>query len=689
MLTSIEEQQLRSLLVRNIDMHKRRVINAADAVDPGDYITKGQSTGVVTSVLKLAGFTTTPSGIIVPLNVDGLSGLLADPQTPLSHAVSHETQGSDEVNVSNLTGLLDEPQEALPHNFEHENDGLDPLHIDDLADPSDNTRLNASTSTHGLLPKLDGNVAHFLDGTGSFSTPAGGGGGAPSAHATTHESAGSDEIDVQNLYGMLSSIQEPIPHAEDHQADGLDPLRIDELANPWDITDLNVSASAHGLTPKSPGDDTKYLNGASTPAYAQPRDSDLSLTDITTNNLSFTKHGFAPKAPNDSTMFLDGTGVFSTPGGSGGIGVTVPGICNGRLTLAPGFPVYQPKAATPTSTNTTTDIVTWAADPGWVTGTIVTPASTLAGLTAGTRYFYGSLSSTTGAFYTSVANANANASKVDLTASVTQQIIPSGISQTSINFSPYNGSQISLYDGSSAWTTLSFVETNLALGTLTSALPYDVFAYNNSGVVALELLAWTSDTARATAIVLQNGVWVKSGATTRRLLGTLRTDSTTTTIQDLGGIASQIGGKWFVQNVYHQFSVNLIVWDGTDNYAYNLATIRQANGATGMKIEVIATLPYNDILADILAIVRTSTTSTVAMNGWGINSTTVFSGIPGSSAGQAGYGINHGRYYGPLPLGYTALNVLEDQPNATGTATWFGKRTQPDAWSQSSVKWYA
>lgn len=40
---------------------------------------------------------------------------------------------------------------------------------------SDITTNNASTTKHGLLPKLDNNSAHFLDGTGAWSTPGGGG----------------------------------------------------------------------------------------------------------------------------------------------------------------------------------------------------------------------------------------------------------------------------------------------------------------------------------------------------------------------------------------------------------------------------------------------------------------------------------------------------------------------------------
>jgi hypothetical protein len=36
---------------------------------------------------------------------------------------------------------------------------------------TDNATGNASTSAHGLLKKLDNNSAHFMDGTGAWSTP--------------------------------------------------------------------------------------------------------------------------------------------------------------------------------------------------------------------------------------------------------------------------------------------------------------------------------------------------------------------------------------------------------------------------------------------------------------------------------------------------------------------------------------
>lgn len=46
---------------------------------------------------------------------------------------------------------------------------------------TDITTNNSSTSKHGFLLKLDNNAAHYMDGTGAWTTPAGGGGGASAA----------------------------------------------------------------------------------------------------------------------------------------------------------------------------------------------------------------------------------------------------------------------------------------------------------------------------------------------------------------------------------------------------------------------------------------------------------------------------------------------------------------------------
>jgi len=49
------------------------------------------------------------------VDVTGLSGLLADAQTPIIHHLEHETGGSDEINVTNLAGELADDQPPKAH----------------------------------------------------------------------------------------------------------------------------------------------------------------------------------------------------------------------------------------------------------------------------------------------------------------------------------------------------------------------------------------------------------------------------------------------------------------------------------------------------------------------------------------------------------------------------------------------
>ena len=133
-----------------------------------------------------------------------------------------------------------------------------------------------------------------------------------------------------------------------------------------------------------------------------------------------------------------------------------------------------------------------------------------------------------------------------------------------IYYTPYNGNLISLYNGTS-WKTMSFSEISLSL-TLTSGKNYDVFAYDNSGTVTLELSsAWTNDTTRTDALTLQDGVYVKSGATTRKYLGTLRASGTNVSCFIYGGIAT--GGteaKLYLYNQYNQLPFAGYSGDNTD-----------------------------------------------------------------------------------------------------------------------------
>lgn len=47
------------------------------------------------------------------IDVTGLSGVLADPQTPILHAETHESGGTDEIDVTDLIGVLANPQHPI------------------------------------------------------------------------------------------------------------------------------------------------------------------------------------------------------------------------------------------------------------------------------------------------------------------------------------------------------------------------------------------------------------------------------------------------------------------------------------------------------------------------------------------------------------------------------------------------
>lgn len=59
--------------------------------------------------------------------------------------------------------------QLVAHAATHKAAGTDAIKLDELAAPTDNTNLNATTGRHGLLPKLSGNAAHTLKGDGTWS----------------------------------------------------------------------------------------------------------------------------------------------------------------------------------------------------------------------------------------------------------------------------------------------------------------------------------------------------------------------------------------------------------------------------------------------------------------------------------------------------------------------------------------
>jgi len=125
---------------------------------------------------------------VYPIGIDGLSEMptiiddeddalvsqilsVRDVVIQLEEYVGTETPESGTLrgrvaNLETISGTV------VAHAESHKSGGADTIKLDELAAPTDNTDLDASTSTHGLLPKLSNVSTEYLNGVGAWSTPA-------------------------------------------------------------------------------------------------------------------------------------------------------------------------------------------------------------------------------------------------------------------------------------------------------------------------------------------------------------------------------------------------------------------------------------------------------------------------------------------------------------------------------------
>lgn len=239
---------------------------------------------------------------------------------------------------------------------------------------------------------------------------------------------------------------------------------------------------------------------------------------------------------------------------------------------------------------------------------------------------------------------------------------------TTLYFTPYTGNLIALYDGTGAWVTRSFAELALSLVGLTASKPYDIFAYDNSGVVALEALVWTDATTRATALTRVGGVLVKSGATTRRYIGSVYINSS-------GGQTDDSYLKRNVFNADHRVSRSLRRIEATASWTYASGTWRQANASTANQLECMIGVDEDPVSAEVIAAGSTGTIGDYPAVAIGLDSTsTAATGLVMGNPRQdtTSYErIQHARLLTHIGVGRHLLVWLESR-NGSGTATFLG-----------------
>jgi len=142
-----------------------------------------------------------------------------------------------------------------------------------------------------------------------------------------------------------------------------------------------------------------------------------------------------------------------------------------------------------------------------------------------------------------------------------------------IYYTPMEKGIITLYDGSALWEAHTLTEISIAVPDTTDT-GYDIFVYNSSGTLTLELVAWTSLAARATELALQNGIKVKSGSPEKRYVGSFQTGSVSG--QTLDAVTAR-----YLWNEYNKVLRDMIKSPGA-NWTYATASLQLLNAdATG------------------------------------------------------------------------------------------------------------
>lgn len=238
---------------------------------------------------------------------------------------------------------------------------------------------------------------------------------------------------------------------------------------------------------------------------------------------------------------------------------------------------------------------------------------------------------------------------------------------TSIFFTPYRGNRVALFDGS-LWAAYVYTERSIAVPS-TSSQVYDVFLYNNSGTLTLELTAWTNDTTRATGLVVQDGVYVKSGALTRRYLGTFSTTA-------VSGQTEDSTANRLVYNYAQRVDRPFLRQETTDTWTYTTATFRQANNSAANQVTLVNGVSEEAVDLRLVAQAANSSASIQVTVAIGEDSTTAkaaacVNGFETTSNAGNTISMMSASLVKIPGLGRHVYTWLE-YSTATGTTTWYG-----------------
>jgi hypothetical protein len=269
-----------------------------------DFATAGQAKATVpdaTTAAKGIVELATDGEVAAGVVVQGNDGRLSDARTPTAHAASHENSGGDEINVTGLSGVLADPQTPTTHGSSHASDGSDPI-------PAATTSVRGTVELATSAETTAGLAVQASDTRLSDART-------PTAHATSHQNGGGDEINVAGLSGVLADPQTPASHGSSHASNGSDPIPAATTSVRGTVELATSAETTAGLAVQA--SDTR-LSDARVPTNHAPTHEALGGDELDVTTLA----GY----PGGGTTFLRDDGTFATPAGGGisaGVAITL------------------------------------------------------------------------------------------------------------------------------------------------------------------------------------------------------------------------------------------------------------------------------------------------------------------------------------------------------------------------------
>lgn len=258
---------------------------------------------------------------------------------------------------------------------------------------------------------------------------------------------------------------------------------------------------------------------------------------------------------------------------------------------------------------------------------------------------------------------------------------------TTVYYAYYKGSLVPIYNGTQFVNTMMSTELSQATtdtakspAACTTNSNYDVFVWSDSGTMrATRGPPWSSDTSRGTGAgttELQriDGIWtnavnITNGPAANRgtYVGTFRTDGSSQVNFNFGGTsAGGTKGIFHVWNCYNRVNAAARVAESTDSWAAPNATWRAINNSSTMRVELIAGLNEDSVIATYL--IATAGGGANSIEAVGLDTTGGYSGFPGGVSSTAtGFPMGHCGYCGLIGLGSHYISANEFCSSSTGT----------------------